>query len=737
MATLGPTATTVDVSSFANFATWAGTGTFGIHTALANFGWTQTVDGNQLQFITNGVALVLTSVATSIGSTAVYTGTITGGGSNAFAGFKFTVAGFTTGANNGTFLCSASTTTTLTLNNASAVAETHAATATPTSAVPFTGATYLITNMPTTGYFINTRGSWVSGTNYAVGDIVFDVTTNASYYTFLAITNSTTVPSSDTTHFFVYHYEMWQTNDSVTFSETSQTVSYVSSTQVLTIGTTTNPNRFKAGFIVTISGATNLPQINGTWTVASATTTQLTFSIPNTLPSFGSNFSGTDTYSIAYTFQPICMKLEYFGYTGAFSAAPWIRVSFGNGTDGFGNLTGNVVGSTNCGTATGSSQGFVYLDLVSSQTAAGAQTSTIWRCISSGSNGRFGATMFYNRNDTNATNASSLYWLVERAKDNNGNDIDDYYTYIAGVVGASTVFGASSRFNNQRSILKWNPQVNVNSISIDSTNDLIFWYKPFGGTGSYQFTAGATTFVSGLQQASFLNDQFLYVLANTLTLTSVANASGGNTVYTGTITGGTTQAYVGQLVNITGFTNGANNGTFTVVSSTATTITLNNAGGVAETHAATVNGTTSGYFLIASFTHAALATTYDVGTARLTISGSTFTPIVGTGLPCLSDPNICTIMRQNGSLLVNGQTPLLPVFTFPGFLGNPMTMAASLTSNDEPAHDTTFSIQLYGTTRTYYFPQGSTPSVAPYLQFGDTQAVNTFGQNYGFAMRWD
>ena len=71
----------------------------------------------------------LTSVATSSGGVAVYSGTITGGAANAYAGTTFFISGFTTGANNGTFLCTASTAATLTLNNGGAVAETHAATA--------------------------------------------------------------------------------------------------------------------------------------------------------------------------------------------------------------------------------------------------------------------------------------------------------------------------------------------------------------------------------------------------------------------------------------------------------------------------------------------------------------------------------------------------------------------------------------------------------------------------------
>jgi hypothetical protein len=80
--------------------------------------------------------LTVTSVATSIGSSAVYTGTFPAAGSNHYVGLKFTITGFTaTLANNGTFTCTASTTTTLTLSNSVAVSETHAAVAASTGAV--------------------------------------------------------------------------------------------------------------------------------------------------------------------------------------------------------------------------------------------------------------------------------------------------------------------------------------------------------------------------------------------------------------------------------------------------------------------------------------------------------------------------------------------------------------------------------------------------------------------------
>jgi uncharacterized repeat protein (TIGR01451 family) len=75
----------------------------------------------------------------------------------------------------------------------------------------------------------------------------------------------------------------------------------------------------------------------------------------------------------------------------------------------------------------------------------------------------------------------------------------------------------------------------------------------------------------------------------TFNLTSVANAAGGDTVYTGTITGGAGNTLAGYIFVISGFTNAANNGRFISTASTATTLTLTNAAGVAQTGTATAN----------------------------------------------------------------------------------------------------------------------------------------------------
>jgi hypothetical protein len=68
-------------------------------------------------------------------------------------------------------------------------------------------------------------------------------------------------------------------------------------------------------------------------------------------------------------------------------------------------------------------------------------------------------------------------------------------------------------------------------------------------------------------------------------ITSVANASGGTTVYTGTITGGATEtnSYAGYYFTTSLFAHSANNGTFLCTASTSSTLTLANAAGVSDT----------------------------------------------------------------------------------------------------------------------------------------------------------
>lgn len=83
------------------------------------------------------------------------------------------------------------------------------------------------------------------------------------------------------------------------------------------------------------------------------------------------------------------------------------------------------------------------------------------------------------------------------------------------------------------------------------------------------------------------------ITANTLTV--AANASGGQTVYTGTFAGGASNALAGQVFIVAGFGTAANNGTYLCTGSSLTTLTLNNAYGVSETHAGTATNRIYGW----------------------------------------------------------------------------------------------------------------------------------------------
>ena len=85
--------------------------------------------GVNSQWTANVGPFSLTSVNNASGSTTVYNGTITGGTSNAYQGYYIVITGFGHSADNGTFLCTASNTTALTLANGSGVSETNTASA--------------------------------------------------------------------------------------------------------------------------------------------------------------------------------------------------------------------------------------------------------------------------------------------------------------------------------------------------------------------------------------------------------------------------------------------------------------------------------------------------------------------------------------------------------------------------------------------------------------------------------
>jgi hypothetical protein len=78
---------------------------------------------------TQSVLLNLNSVGNASAGSTIYSGAITGGAGNAYAGKTFVISGWTHTVNNGSFTCSASSDTTLTLSNSEGVSETNAASA--------------------------------------------------------------------------------------------------------------------------------------------------------------------------------------------------------------------------------------------------------------------------------------------------------------------------------------------------------------------------------------------------------------------------------------------------------------------------------------------------------------------------------------------------------------------------------------------------------------------------------
>jgi hypothetical protein len=106
-----------------------------------------------------------------------------------------------------------------------------------------------------------------------------------------------------------------------------------------------------------------------------------------------------------------------------------------------------------------------------------------------------------------------------------------------------------------------------------------------GPSGSNPVNNGAFAFVSGTATTLVLVNPAGVAALPSLALTQVT-VVGVTTTYTGTITGGATNAYAGQVLTISGFANSGNNVVFTVTASTVTTLVGTTTTQVNESHAA-------------------------------------------------------------------------------------------------------------------------------------------------------
>lgn len=134
------------------------------------------------------------------------------------------------------------------------------------------------------------------------------------------------------------------------------------------------------------------------------------------------------------------------------------------------------------------------------------------------------------------------------------------------------------------------PDALLTGRNVELTNRLTLQRRP----GMSVFGGGATYPTPPDRAFSFqLSNGNIQVIIDTgtsglLAITSANNASAGTTVYNGVFPGGAANGLVGLIFSVNGFTtNTTNNGTYTATASTATTLTLSNKNGVAESIAAT------------------------------------------------------------------------------------------------------------------------------------------------------
>jgi len=119
-------------------------------------------------------------------------------------------------------------------------------------------------------------------------------------------------------------------------------------------------------------------------------------------------------------------------------------------------------------------------------------------------------------------------------------------------------------------------------------------------------TARPTTFIGVRYDTS--------KVPNGMSVTSVATASGGSTVYTGSFATSLANAWKGTNVTIRGCETAANNGTFACTASTTTTLTLSNASGVSETVAnGSADAAPAGINITAVAAQSGANTTYTIG----------------------------------------------------------------------------------------------------------------------------
>lgn len=486
------------------------------------------VAGDLIVVFVSCASSVLTSVATSSGGVAVYTGTIASGlqtgATNAFVGMTFKVSGFPTGANNGTFTCSASTATTVTLSNASAVAETHAAKAafSPT-----------ITDDGGNTYSVGAQG--VGSRNFTI------------FYT-LATAYSSKIKM---------HY--------------GAKISDVQWDVALFYNVATSSPLDGAGLVTTgITPANNTPPnvSSGSYTTTVDGDLVINFVAEDTTNALGANAISALAYGTG--FNGLFADMVY-GSAGQYQ----VQANHGAINPGMTftqtshDTFASVVIAIKAGS--GGAAPTAGMSILHSQTSFQNNVPSSNQVIPFPAGGDL--IVICNEAGTLGTSLTSV-------TDNKGNS----YATIAVPSQYPQFFYAKGAATGPDLVITLH-------FGAGTGTDLIMFYDLASGAALNQLnqddkgaTAANSSVLTGAGSGATRN------LGSNgtpeLMLSAVATSSGGNAVYTGTITGGTANAFAGLTFQVQGFTGSNNSGVFTCSASTTTTVTLANASATAETHAA-------------------------------------------------------------------------------------------------------------------------------------------------------
>jgi uncharacterized repeat protein (TIGR01451 family) len=636
------------------------------------------------------VALTLTAAAAAAGGDTVYTGTITGGAGNAYVGDSVTVAGFTNGDDNGTFTCTASTATTITLNNADGVAQTHAGTATVTTGTVYTGT---ITGGSGNGYVGDSFV--IAGFTDAADNGTFTAT--ASTATTLTVNNTagvaqTHAATATTNNTFNWAQGAISVNPSVadigvTTSVGSAVFLGQSTTYTITVynnGTSgaigvTLSDQLAAGMtlnsVTTTAGTCNssgnpvtcnLGNMNSganvTVTVVETATTSgayaNTASVTDSATSPPDPNTGNNSFTAVATVQsPSCANVSQASpasspltgvintyYPGtASTAAGATTITLGAATGGPGGTptaiaTGNlllVIQMQDASISTldtvaygnnSTGQGFTALNNAGNYefvTAASAVPVTGGTLTLTGSGAGGGLVFGYDATAATGTKGQATYQVILvpqyttatlattglTAEAWNGStggvlalDTSDTLT-LNGATVVMDGMGFRGGAGLQMSGVPATPPptaptstdfqqpapATYTGTAVGSTGDGEAGWDGSKGEGVAGTPAWLEESVSGTLEPVSTGTGYPSGAYGTFNVTSVANAAGGKTVYTGTFTGGGGNALSGYTFVIGGFANAANNGRFVSSASTATTITVNNTAGVAQTGTATAS----------------------------------------------------------------------------------------------------------------------------------------------------